>query len=74
MPGEPGEQPADHLAMGAQHRVGQLPIPEQLQELAGVAIHAEGSEWFDPQEAVPGQRLDGLVAAQGRLHRIRSTG
>jgi hypothetical protein len=30
------------------------------------AIHAEGSEWFDPQEAVTRERLDGLVATHDR--------
>ena len=50
----------------AQDCVGQPPIPEQLQDLAGVGIDAEGSDWFDPQEAVPGQWLHGLLAAHGR--------
>jgi excisionase family DNA binding protein len=66
VPGEPREQPADQLAMGAQRGVAQPPIPEQLQDLAGVAIHAQGSDGFDPQEAVTRERLDGLLAPHGR--------
>ena len=74
MPSELREQPADGLAMGAQHGVAEPPIPEQLQDLAGIGIHAESSEWFDPQEAIPRERLHGLLAPHGRAQRIRSTG
>jgi hypothetical protein len=51
--------------MGAQHDVAP-PTPEQLQDLAGIGIHAEGRDWFDPQEAVTRQRLHGLLAPHGR--------
>jgi hypothetical protein len=50
--GELREQLADGLAMGAEHGVGQPPIPEQRQDLGRIGIDAEGSGGFDLQEAV----------------------
>lgn len=74
LPSELREQPADGLAMGAQHGVAEPPIPEQLQDLAGIGIHAESSEWFDRRRR---SRASGCTVCWHRtvgLQRIRSTG
>jgi hypothetical protein len=64
--GELRQQPADCLAMGAQHRVAQPPIPEQRQHLGGTGVNPERRDGFDLQQAVACHRLDGLVAAYRR--------
>src|SRR5215217_7403939 len=62
---EPREQQADPFAVGAQHRVAKLQVPEQCQQLGGGGADPERGNRLDPQQAVPRQGLDRLVAAEG---------
>jgi hypothetical protein len=62
---QPGEDLADHLAVGTHHCVLQPEILEQCQHPAEVGVHTEGHLRFDAEVAVAGKGLHGLLAADG---------